>query len=263
MDDKEKLIETLQNKIYKLESEVEYLQSILKEQKIEYNLFENSVNKVDNKTELKIKAEVITKEHAKFFYSMFKGRQDVYSKRGSKPNPKTGKTGYYTQCSNFWIENICHRRYGNKITCKNCEHQVYRPLLGGDEVNAMKEICENNGVPVLLERSRSGKGAHIWIFFEEPILAKEARKFGTALLTKGAETVNLKNFKSYDRMLPAQDNLSKNGLGNLIALPLQGQALKQGNSAFIDEKWNVYYDQWKVLRETKKISKTIYRRKDI
>lgn len=96
-----------------------------------------------------------------------------------------------------------------------------------NEVNAMKEICKNNGVPVLLERSRSGKGAHIWLFFDEPISAKEARKFGTALLTKGAETVNLKNFKSYDRMLPAQDYLSHGGLGNLIALQLQGQALKK------------------------------------
>ncbi len=316
MDDKDKLINTLQNKIYTLELKVEHLQSILKEHKIEYELFENSVNKVDDKTELTIKQEEITKEHAKFFYSMFKGRQDVYSKRGSKPNPKTGKTRYYTQCSNFWKDNICYRRYGSKITCKNCEHQIYRPLLGGDvvnhlvgdkvdcsdviglypmfedktcnflvfdfdnhddksklddlvnvdnewidEVNAMKEICENNGVPILLERSRSGKGAHIWMFFDEPILAKEARIFGTALLTKGAETVNLKNFKSYDRMLPAQDNLSLNGLGNLIALPLQGQALKQGNSAFIDEHWNVYYDQWKVLRETKKLSKVFIEEK--
>jgi len=130
-----------------------------------------------------------------------------------------------------------------------------------DEVNAMREICEENLVDVLVERSRSGKGAHIWIFFEEPILALVARSFGTSLLTKGAESVNLKNFKSYDRMLPAQDHMPEGGkyggagLGNLISLPLQGQALKHGNSAFIDKEWNSYSNQWLQLQSIKKISK--------
>jgi superfamily II DNA or RNA helicase len=124
-----------------------------------------------------------------------------------------------------------------------------------DEVNAMRTICQINNVDVLVERSRSGKGAHIWLFFEEPIPADTARKFGTALLTKGAESVNQKSFKSYDRMIPAQDHMPEGGLGNLIALPLQGQALKSGNSAFIDENWNAYPDQWKVLKSTSKISK--------
>lgn len=124
-----------------------------------------------------------------------------------------------------------------------------------DEVNAMRSICQLNDVNVLVERSRSGKGAHIWLFFEEPIPAVTARKFGTALLTKGAELVNQKNFKSYDRMIPTQDHMPEGGLGNLIALPLQGQALKSGNSAFIDENWNAYPDQWKVLKSTSRISK--------
>jgi hypothetical protein len=124
-----------------------------------------------------------------------------------------------------------------------------------EEVNAMRAICKNNDIQVLVERSRSGKGAHIWLFFEESIPASLARKFGTALLTKGAESVNQKNFKSYDRMLPAQDHMPEGGLGNLIALPLQGQALKNGSCTFIDEKWNAYPNQWNVLKETSKISK--------
>ena len=103
----------------------------------------------------------------------------------------------------------------------------------------MREICVLNGIDPLVERSRSGKGVHIWIFFDKPIAASLVRKFGFALLDKGAEQVNLKSFKYYDRMLPAQDSLSDNrSLGNLIALPLQGKALQDGNSAFIDGNWN-------------------------
>ncbi len=82
-----------------------------------------------------------------------------------------------------------------------------------------------------------------------------ARKFGNALLNKGAESVNLKSFRFYDRMLPMQNHLPAGGLGNLIALPLQGQALKEGNSAFIDGCWNAYPDQWEVLLSKKKLSK--------
>ncbi len=123
-----------------------------------------------------------------------------------------------------------------------------------EEVNAMRKICKDNDVDVLVERSRSGKGAHIWMFFEEAISIVLARRFATALLTKGAESMNQISFQSYDRMIPAQDKLSGSYLGNLIALPLQGQALRKGNSAFIDENWNVYPKQWKRLQDTKKIS---------
>ena len=107
------------------------------------------------------------------------------------------------------------------------------------------------------------QGAHIWMFFEKPILAITARRFGTALLTKGAESVNMRSFKYYDRMLPAQDHIpintktGKPGLGNLVALPLQGQALKYGNSAFIDENWNAYPNQWDCLKAAKKLSSEI------
>ena len=323
MDDKDKLINELRQKVCSLESRVEYLQGILAEAKIPYKNVINqpkncviSVSSTEENQQIHILAEEITQNHAKYFYSMFKGRRDVYSKRGGKPNPKSGKTGYYTQCSNFWKEYICHRRTGNQITCGKCVHQVYRPLKGEDiinhlkgvkedcsdviglypmfpdetcnflvfdfdshdektngddfantddewieEVNVMRSICKTNGIQPLVERSRSGEGAHIWLFFEEPVPAIIARKFGTALLTKGAESVNQKNFKSYDRMLPAQDYMSEGGLGNLIALPLQGQALKKGNSAFVDEQWNVYPNQWQVLKETIKLSKTFIEEK--
>ena len=123
-----------------------------------------------------------------------------------------------------------------------------------EEVDAMRKICDLNGIPTLVERSRSGRGAHVWIFFREAISASVARKFGFALLDKGAEQVNLRSFRFYDRMLPAQDELKNKMLGNLIALPLQGQALKKGNSAFVDQNWNAYPDQWKILYQVPKLS---------
>lgn len=124
-----------------------------------------------------------------------------------------------------------------------------------EEVEAMRKICVMNGIDPLVERSRSGRGAHVWIFFDKPIAASLVRKFGFALLDKGAEQVNLKSFKYYDRMLPAQDSLSDNSaLGNLIALPLQGKALQEGNSAFVDGNWNAYPDQWKILFSKPRLS---------
>ena len=130
-----------------------------------------------------------------------------------------------------------------------------------EEVNAMREICQLNGIDPLIERSRSGKGAHIWIFFDKPISSILARNFGNALLDKGAEQVNLKSFKYYDRMIPAQDSMPKGGLGNLIALPLQGQALKDGNSAFIDENWNAYSNQWNILWSKPRLSQSFIEEK--
>ena len=120
-----------------------------------------------------------------------------------------------------------------------------------DEVDALRLICKQNGIDALVERSRSGKGAHVWIFFKNPIPASIARNFGFLLLDKGAATINLKTFRYYDRMYPSQD--AANTIGNLIALPLQGQALKSGNSAFVDENWNAYPDQWGKLFQTRKL----------
>ncbi len=124
--------------------------------------------------------------------------------------------------------------------------------LWKNEVNALREICRLAGIDVLVERSRSGRGAHLWIFFKNPISAAIARDFGFALLDRGASSINLPSFKYYDRMYPCQEVLSK--LGNLIALPLQGRALKYGNSAFVDESWNAYPDQWETLKSVRKLS---------
>ena len=121
-----------------------------------------------------------------------------------------------------------------------------------DEVDALRMICRQNGIEALVERSRSGRGAHVWIFFQKPIAAATARNFGLLLLDKGLKSINLKSFRYYDRMHPLQD--ATNRIGNLIALPLQGQALKKGNSAFVDENWNAYSDQWGHLLYTRKLS---------
>ncbi|MDO5294124.1 MAG: DEAD/DEAH box helicase family protein [bacterium] len=314
MDEKDQLIERLRQQVNKYERRVHYLENLLKEADVSYKVTEvidsDQPILIEENQGDRIIQEIITKNHARFFYTMFKGRTDVYSKRAGKANNKTGKTGYYTQCWNFWKDGICPKRTGKQVKCGECSKQRYKKLTGEDilnhligakndcsdviglypmledetcnflvfdfdnhdavanskdtvnqdnewvdEVNAMRLICKEHEVPILVERSRSGKGAHIWMFFEEPVKAYVARKFGAALLTKGAESVNQKGFHSYDRMVPTQDTRPLGGLGNLVALPLQGQALKNGNSAFIDENWNAYPDQWKILKDTKKISK--------
>ena len=114
------------------------------------------------------------------------------------------------------------------------------------EVDALRAICRQFQIPQLTERSRSGRGAHVWILFTDPIPAMKARQFGSLLLDKGAERINLPSFEYYDRMFPAQD--SSENIGNLIALPLQGHILRTyGNSAFVDDNWNAYQDQLAVL----------------
>ena len=146
-----------------------------------------------------------------------------------------------------------------KDTDKECALNVDEKWK--EEVEALREICHQNGIDALTERSRSGRGAHVWILFQSAVDASLARRFGFALLEKGAESVNLKSFTYYDRMLPAQNHIpeggksGKPGLGNLIALPLQGQALKEGNSAFIDENWNAYPNQWDELFRRQRLSK--------
>ena len=140
---------------------------------------------------------------------------------------------------------------------KGAEQEDYANIDDGwkEEINALRRICKNLNVDAVVERSRSGSGAHLWIFFKEMVPARLARRFGFALLEKGAESVNLKSFKYYDRMIPTQDALPEGGLGNVIALPLQGIALKSGNSAFVDENWNAYEDQLKVLAGTRRLTR--------
>lgn len=243
----------------------------------------------------------ITEDRATRFFSMFWGREDVYSKRGKRG-------GYFPQCDNRWNEKLCPKQRGEKVYCDECENTrwtrldvkkiithlvgykedgtdvigVYPLLPDGtcrfivfdfdnhekgaedmdyantdnewhDEVDALRKMCGLNGIKPLVERSRSGRGAHVWIFFQRAIPASKARNFGFLLLDKGANSINLKSFHYYDRMYPSQDVASS--IGNLVALPLQGQALKNGNSAFVDENWNAYADQWDVLlNRTEKLS---------
>ena len=289
--------------IKQLEAENQYLKKLLDDAGIPYDKPDNNSEK-DEPSVVSIKEEPITKELVQFYYSMFKGRRDVYSLRSGKPNAKTGKHGYYTQCDNFWKAGLCGKKDGKNTKCQSCPNQKYKPLTGDviyahltgvkedcsdvvglypvwpdetcnylvfdfdnhdessnsvkwqEEANALRAICADNEVPCLVERSRSGKGAHVWMFFEKAINIKKARLFGAALLDKGAESVNQQSFDTYDRMIPAQNKLPEGGLGNLVALPLQGRAVKNGNSVFVDEKWQPYHDQWSVLKNTGKLSET-------
>lgn len=123
-----------------------------------------------------------------------------------------------------------------------------------EDITAFRFVCNTYNIPVAIERSRSGNGAHAWIFFEEPIPAISARRLGNALLTNAMSVRHEIRFTSYDRMFPNQDFMPKGGFGNLIALPLQGGARKNGNSEFVDENFHSYPDQWDYLAAIRKMN---------
>ena len=133
---------------------------------------------------------------------------------------------------------------------KNSEHGYQ------SDVQTFVSVCRDWGLTPSVERSRSGNGAHVWIFFEEAIPCSIARKLGFAILTEATNRNGHISFKSYDRFFPNQDMLPEGGLGNLVALPLQGQARKQGNSLFIDDDFTPYPNQWEYLQNILKISST-------
>jgi hypothetical protein len=110
---------------------------------------------------------------------------------------------------------------------------------------AVMDICKAHHIPSALERSRSGNGGHVWLFFDQPIEASLARRLGSSILTKTRERHYQLALDSYDRLFPNQDTLPKGGFGNLIALPLQGGPRTEGNSVFIDERFQPYSDQWR------------------
>jgi superfamily II DNA or RNA helicase len=217
--------------------------------------------------------------------SLFKGRKDVYAKRWENKNKEI--SGYAPVCRNQWQRGICGKP---KIPCSSCKNTCYAeldesvieehlrgnvvigiyPMLTDEtccflamdfdkadwekDISAVREVCHEFTIPVAAERSRSGKGCHAWFFFEHPVSAALARKFGTALLTCAMNRRHEIQFKSYDRLFPSQDTMPKGGLGNLIALPLQKAARENANSEFIDDDFRSYPDQWAFLSALQRIS---------
>lgn len=209
-----------------------------------------------------------------FFRSLFKGREDVFALRWEKEN----KSGYMPAYSYDPYMYRLHKQrggtfkdYKDKTYLKLDDYQLSKHLKGEqfigvypllkdntswfivadfDKKNWQEQsqkaiqACEKHHIHVYLERSRSGNGGHVWIFFEEPYPAVKSRKILLHLFEQeGVFSIFDKN-TSFDRLFPNQNYLSGKGLGNLIALPLQGKALQDNNSCFIDkEALTPYQDQ--------------------
>ncbi len=241
-------------------------------------------NKVNTKY-LTSKSKLSEAEKIALFKSLFQGRTDVYPKRFE--SRKTSKSGYHPACANEWKNGICLKP---KVKCGNCEHRnllpltekvirnhllgsftigVY-PLLEDDsccflavdfdkkswssDVQAFSETCHKINIPASIEISRSGNGAHVWIFFSEPVAAHVARQMGAYIITLTMENNPELGFDSYDRFFPNQDTLPKGGFGNLIALPLQAEPRRNGYSVFVDNKLQSFPDQWQYLANIQKMS---------
>ena len=232
-------------------------------------------------------------EKIALFRSRFRGREDVYPRRFE--NRKTGKSGYSPVCANEWVRGVCEKPRVKCSDCPHqhflpVTNEVIRwhlsgrdgrgrdfvlgvyPMLldetcfflavdfdGSDwkkDAGAFVQICRERKLSVVLERSRSGEGAHVWFFFEEAVPANLARKLGSHLLTETMEARPEIGLDSYDRLFPNQDTLPSGGFGNLIALPLQKQARERGNSVFLDEQFLPYPDQWALLSSAAPIAKS-------
>jgi superfamily II DNA or RNA helicase len=123
------------------------------------------------------------------------------------------------------------------------------------DVVAFRDTAQAKGVPVAIERSRSGNGAHAWIFFEEPVAVGDARRLGALLVTATMDRCPDIGFDSYDRFFPSQDTMPTGGFGNLIALPFQSRPRDNGNSVFIDDDFRPYEDQWAYLSTVPRLSR--------
>lgn len=235
-------------------------------------------------------------ERLRLFQSLFKGRENVFARRWfSKTTGKSGyqpvcinewKQGICDKKKYRCV--ICPNRNFAPLTTQD----MYRHLEGKDEyccdvvglyaimqdnncaflcadfddknckygykedVLAYVGVCREWQIPYAIERSRSGNGAHVWIFFEAPLPASKARRLGNAILTEAMTRNGQMSFNSYDRFFPNQDYLPEGGFGNLVALPLQGQARRKQNSVFVDNDFLVYKDQWAFLYNLKKIQES-------
>jgi len=229
-------------------------------------------------------------EKIELFLSYFAGRDDVFAKRWE--NVKKGSAGYAPACYNEWKSvcpkrsrekikcgDCPHQNYiklsGDIVekhllgqltlgvypmfpdeTCRflafDFDGKAYSCDTLHRDVSAIREVCNEKQISMAVERSRSGAGVHFWIFFAENIPTSTARRFGSSIITYAMNKCHDLTFRTYDRLIPAQDTLPKGGLGNLIALPLQKAPRENNNSVFIDENFQVYADQWHYLYNIKK-----------
>lgn len=232
-------------------------------------------------------------EKVSLFRSIFKGRDDVFARRWYSKTANRGgyqpvctnewrrgicdkKTHKCAECPNRDFTPLSDRDIYRHLEGKdeNCCDVIglYAIMLDNnctflctdfddkscthgykDDVAAFVGTCKDWNIPYCIERSRSGNGAHVWIFFEAPISAYKARRLGNAILTEAMNRDGRLSFNSYDRFLPNQDVLPEGGFGNLIALPLQGKARRMGNSVFVDDGFLPYQDQWAYLYQVKKV----------
>jgi superfamily II DNA or RNA helicase len=231
------------------------------------------------------KAPQTPEEKVDLFLRLFRCRESVYPKLWE--NKKKGIKGYSPACKNEWVKGLCNKTV---TKCSDCVNQSFLPLdektvqshlqgfhtIGtyaireddtciflacdfdesGWQTDAFlyQSVAESFGIQACIERSRSGKGAHAWIFFSEPVSARLARHLGTALLAKASEQKHTMSLNSYDRFFPNQDYIPKGGFGNLIALPLQREPRQKDNSVFIDRKFKPIEDQWSYLASIRRLS---------
>lgn len=234
-----------------------------------------------------------TAEKIALFRSLFRGREEVFPRRWENPN--SGKAGYSPVCRNEWVRGVCGKPQIKCGECPNQAFvpfgdDVLRSHLTGrapghstdftagvypmlpdetcwflaadfdkkswmEDVAAFRDTARAKGVPVAIERSRSGNGAHAWIFFSEPVGAGDARRLGTLLVTATMDRCPDIGFDSYDRFFPSQDTMPAGGFGNLIALPLQSRPREDGNSVFVDDDFRPYKDQWAYLSTIAPVSR--------